>query len=78
MTKIEQDKLLEDEIKSNTANFTLNRQTAMVSAFESGEFDKYEYLTRIDLALKPNSLEKARSKYSPLGQALNKRKNDEG
>ena len=57
MTKTEQDKILEDRIKSNTANFTLNRQTTIVSALASGDFDKYEYVTRIDLALKPNSLQ---------------------
>ena len=57
MTKTEQDKILEDRIKSNTANFTLNRQTIIVSALASGDFDKYEYVTRIDLALKPNSLQ---------------------
>ena len=81
MTKIEQDEIL-DSIKSNTANFILNRQTAIVSAFASGDFDKYEYLTRIDLALKPNSLNMVRFQYSPLGQALNRMldkydKNDE-
>ena len=73
MTKTEQDKILEDEIKSNTANFILNRQTAIVSAFANGDFDKYEYLTRIDLALKPNSLQKARFEHSPLGNSLNKK-----
>ena len=76
MTKTEQDKILEDRIKSNTANFTLNRQTAIVSAFASGDFDKYEYLTRIDLALKPNSLQKARFEHSPLGNLLNKKLGD--
>ena len=76
MTKTEQDKILEDRIKSNTTNFTLNRQTAIVSAFASGDFDKYEYLTRIDLALKPNSLQKARFEHSPLGNLLNKKLGD--
>ena len=77
MTKTEQDKILEDKIKSNTAHFTLNRQTAIVSAFASGDFDKYEYLTRIDLALKQNSLQKARFEHSPLGNLLNKKLNKE-
>ena len=76
MTKIEQDKILQDKIKPNTANFNLNRQTAIVSAFASGDFDKYEYLTRIDLALKPNSLQKARFEHSPLGNLLNKKLGD--
>ena len=49
------------------------RQTAIVSAFASSDFDKYKYLTRIDLALKPNSLQKARFEHSPLGNLLNKK-----
>ena len=73
MTKIEQDKILEDKIKSNTLNFNLNRQAAIVSAFADGDFDKYEYLTRTDLALKPNSLQRARFQDSPLGNLLNKK-----
>ena len=76
MTKTEQDKILESRIKSNTANFTLNRQSAIVSAFADGDFDKYEYLTCIDLALKPNSLQKARFEHSPLcNLSNNKQKN---
>ena len=67
MTKTEQNKILENKIKANTLDFNLNRQSAIVSAFADGNFDKYEYLTRIDLALKPNSLQKARFEYSPLG-----------
>ena len=77
MTKTEQDKILEDRIKSNIANFTLNRQTAIVSAFSSGDFDKYEYLTCIDLALKPNSLQKAGFEHTPLGNLLDKKLNDD-
>ena len=72
MTKTEQDKILEDKINLNAAHFNLNRQAAIVSAFSDGDFDKYEYLMRIDLALKPNSLQKARFQYSPLGDLLNK------
>ena len=59
-------------------DFNLNRQSAIVSAFADGNFDKYEYLTRIDLtridlALKPNSLQKARFEHSPLGNLLSKK-----
>ena len=35
--------------------------------------DKYEYLTGEDLGLKPNTIEKARFEYSPLGKIFNKR-----
>ena len=73
MNKTEQNKILEDKIKANTLNFNLNRQSAIVSAFEDGSFDKYEYLTQIDLALKPNSLQRARFQYSSLGDLLSKK-----
>ena len=73
MSKTEQTKILEDKIKANTLNFNLNRQSAIVSAFADGNFDKYDYLTRIGLALKPNSLQRARFQYSPLGNLLNKK-----
>ena len=52
-------------------DFNLNRQAAIVSAFADGNFDKYEYLTQTDLALKPNSLQKSRFEHSPLGNLLN-------
>ena len=47
MTKTEQNKILENKIKANTLDFNLNRQSAIVSAFADGNFDKYEYLTRM-------------------------------
>ena len=34
--------------------------------------DKYEYLTREDLGLKPNTVEQAKFEYSPLDKILNK------
>ena len=73
MTKIDQNKILENKIKANAFDFNLNRQSAIVSALADGNFDKCEYLTRIDLALKPNSLQKARFEHSPLGNLLNKK-----
>ena len=73
MTKTEQNKILENKIKANTLDFNLNRQSAIASAFAAGNFDKYKYLTRINLALKPNSLQKARFEHSPLGNLFNKK-----
>ena len=73
MTKTEQDKILENKIKANTFDFNLNRQSAIVSTFAEGNFDKYEYLTRIDLALKSNSLQKARFEHSAVGNLLGKK-----
>ena len=34
--------------------------------------DKYEYLTREDLGLKPNTVEQSKFEYSPLDKILNK------
>ena len=73
MTITEQNKILEDKIKANTLNFNLNRQCAIVSGFADGNFGKYEYLMQNDLALKPNSLQRARFQYSPLGNLLSKK-----
>ena len=45
MTIIEQIKILDDNIRSNQAQYDLGRQNAKISALSSGELDKYEYLT---------------------------------
>ena len=38
----------------------------------SGKLDKYEYLTGEDLGYRPDPMQKAKFKYSPLGQVFNK------
>ena len=43
-----------------------------MSALFSNNFDKYEYLSRENLGLKPNTVEQARFEYSPLSKFLNK------
>ena len=45
MTINEQIKILDNKIRSNQAQYDLDRQTAKISALNSGELDKYEYLT---------------------------------
>ena len=45
MTVNEQLKILDDKIKSDKAQYDLDRQTAKISALSSGELQKYEYLT---------------------------------
>ena len=42
-----------------------------MSAFSSGDLNKYEFSKRIDLNYKPNALDKARFEFSPLGRAFN-------
>ena len=43
---------------------------AEISAFSSGDLNKYELLKRIDLNYKPNALDKARFEFSPLGKTI--------
>ena len=43
---------------------------AEISAYSSGDLSKYEYLTNKDLGYKPNSFEKAKFEYSPLGKVF--------
>ena len=68
----EQIKILDTKIRSNQAQYDLDRQNAKISALSSGELDKCEYLTGEDLGYKPDVVQKAKFEYSPLGQVFNK------
>ena len=68
----EQIKILDNKIRSNQAQYDLDRQNAKISALSSGELDKYEYLTGEDLEYKQHVVQKAKFEYSPLGQVFNK------
>ena len=70
MTRKEQNKILDDKIKSNINQYKVDRLNAEISAFSSGDLNKYEFLTRKDLKYKPNALDKARFQFSPLGQTF--------
>ena len=72
MTINEQIKILDNKIRSNQAQYNLDRQNAKISALSSGELDKYEYLTGEDLGYKPDVVQKTNFEYSPLGQVFNK------
>ena len=72
MTINEQIRILDDKIRSNKAQYDLDRQNAKISALSSGELDKYEYLTGEDLGYKPDPVQKAKFEYSPLGQVFDK------
>ena len=71
MTKSDQIKILNDKIKTNNAQYDIDRLNAEISAFSEGDLDKYEFLTRKDLKYKPNALDKANFEFSPLGKAFN-------
>ena len=49
----------------------MDRLNAEISAFSSGDLNKYKFLKRIDLNYKPNALDKARFEFFPLGKAFN-------
>ena len=70
MTHKEQNKILNDKTESNINQYKVDRLNAEISAFSSGDLNKYEFLTRKDLMYKPNVLDKARFQFSPLGQTF--------
>ena len=71
MTHKEQNKILDVKIESNVNQYKVDRLNTEISAFSSGDLNKYEFSKRIDLNYKPNVLDKARFDFSPLGRAFN-------
>ena len=82
MTRKEQNKILDNNIKANNAQYNLDIMNAEISAYSNGDLHKYEYLTKKDLNYKPNAFEQANFEYSPLGKVftdgLNKTDKKEG
>ena len=82
MTRKEQNKILDDKIKANNAQYNLDRMNAEISAYSSGDLHKYKYLTKKGLGYKPDAFEKAKFEYSPFGKVftdgLNKTDKKEG
>ena len=70
MTRKKQNKILDDKIESNVSQYKVDRLNAKISAFSSGDLNKYEFLTRKYLKYKPNALDKTRFECSPLGKAF--------
>ena len=70
MTRKEQNKILDNKIKANNAQYNLDRMNAEISAYSSSDLHKYEYLTEKDLGYKPNAFEQAKFEYSPLGKVF--------
>ena len=70
MTRKEQNNILDAKIESNVNQYKVDRLNAEISAFSSGDLNKYEFLKRIDLNYKPNSLDNARFEFSPLGKTF--------
>ena len=70
MTRKEQNKILDDKIEANNAQYNLDRMNAEISAYSSSDLHKYKYLTKKDLGYKPDAFEKAKFEYSPLGKVF--------
>ena len=52
MSHKDQIKTLDDKIKSNVNQYKIDRLNAEISAFSSGDLNKYEFLTRKDSKFK--------------------------
>ena len=76
MSSIEKVKAINNKIKQNKAHYSLDRQTAKMSALASGNVTKYEFLTGKDVLPGKDLLEKTaaikRFEYSLLGKELKK------
>ena len=72
MTINEQIKIRDNKIRSNQAQYDLDKQNAKIAASSGVESGKYEYLTGEDLRYKPDVVQKAKFEYSPLGRMFNK------
>ena len=70
MTRKEQNKILNDKIEANNAQYNLNRMNAEISAYSSGNLPKYENSTKKDLNYKPNAFEQVKFEYSALGKVF--------
>ena len=70
MTRKVQVKILDDKIEVNKRQYDLDRINAEISAYSSGDLPKYEYLTKKDLGYKPDSAEKEKFEYSPIGKVF--------
>ena len=70
MTLKEQNKILDAKIESNINQYKVDRSNAEISAFSSGDLNKYKFLRRIRLNYKANALDKARFEFSPLGKTF--------
>ena len=70
MTRKEQNKILDDKIEANKAQYNLDRMNAEISAYSSGDLSKYEYLTKKNLGYRPIAFEQAKFEYLPLGKVF--------
>ena len=72
MTVTDQIKIIDNNVKANQAQYDLDRLTAKLSAYTSGDLRKYENLNGENLGYKPSVFEQAKFDYSPLGNIFTK------
>ena len=70
MTRKDQIKILDDKIKKNERQYDLDRTNAEISVYSSSDLPKYENLTKKDLGYKPDTVEKVKFEYSPIGKVF--------
>ena len=65
---------IEDKIRDEKLQYSINREAAKISALSSGTIDKYEYLTGEEILPSDQSIMIKQTKftYSPLGKTLEK------
>ena len=65
-------KILDNKIKTNQAQYDLDREAAKIFALSSKELDKYGHLTREHLGYEPGVVEEVKFEQSPMGKTFNK------
>ena len=67
---------IDDKIRDEKLQNDINREDAKISALSSGKSDRFEYLTGKEILHPSQSrvIEQAKFTYSPLGKALEKKK----
>ena len=73
MNRRKRNKILDAKIESNVNQYKVDKLNTEISAFLSGDLNKYEFLTRKDLNYKPNAFEQAKFEFSPLGKTFSTR-----
>ena len=65
---------IDDKIRDEKMQYSINREAVKISVLSSGKIDKYEYLTGEELlpADQNRVIEEAKFTYSPLGRAFEK------
>ena len=66
---------IDDQIRDEKLPYDINREAAKISALSSGKIVKYEYPTgeQILLSNQKQIIKQAKSTYSPLGKAFEKK-----